>query len=326
MNNVLTIFSKLLKSKDFWIRMLFIVIAAIFWFLIKLSKNGYVASLEYPVLYENVPFNKLIVGNPSHKITLRISSFGFRLLGYELKNVKPLKIDIKKHTRKSASKKDIYYWLPNLYREEFEAQLDRQTSLLRLEPDTVYLVLSEKIRKEVPVQVNVKTKFKKGYQAYGIPVIKPEKITVYGPKILLDSIAFVETKEKVINTINANVEEEIELKVTDPLISLSANSITYLQEVDQFTEKVLQVPIRLTNVPKGYKATIMPAVVDVFCKVALRDIDQLQSNDIEVICDFNQLREFPNRKHLQLSINTPTGVFEIINTSHQSVNFLLFKQ
>lgn len=306
--------------------MLFILIAATFWFLIKLSKNGYVASLEYPVLYENIPENKLLVGNPSQKITLRISSYGFRLLGYGMKNVSPLKIDIKRQTRKSASKKDIYYWLPNLYRDELEAQLDGQTSLLRLEPDTVYLVLSEKIKKEVPVRLNVKTKFKPGYQAYGRPVITPKKVMVFGPKILLDSISYVETEATILDEINSNIEADIKLILNEPLVSLKVSKVVLNQEVDQFTEKVLQVPIRLTNVPKGFKATIMPSVVDVYCKVALRDIDQLQSNDVEVICDFNQLREFPDRKHLQLDFRKASGSFEIINTSHQSVNFLLFKK
>jgi len=306
--------------------MLFILIASTFWLLIKLSDNGYITSLEYPVLYENIPDNKLMVGSPSHTINLRISSYGFRLLGYQLKDVTPLRIDIKKHTRKSVSKKDVYYWLPNLYRDEMQAQLDGQTSLLRLEPDTVYLVLSEKIKKEVPVRLNVKTDFKKGYQAYGQPVVSPEKVVIYGPKILIDSISFVETNPTIIYGIHTDVEQSVKLKLVNELITVNKETVRFSLDVDQFTEKVLHVPIRLTNVPKGYKASIMPSTVEVSCKVALRDVDQLKSNDIELLCDFAQLRKFPDRKHLQLQLNKASGSFEVVFMSHQNVNFLLFKQ
>lgn len=326
MDNVVSWFAGVLKSKNFWIKILFIFIAATFWFLIKLSKNGYVSTIQYPVQYQNIPENKLLIGNATNQISLRISSYGFRLIGYEVKKVNPLHIDVKHHTRKAPGKKEVYYWLPNLYREELEAQLDAQTSLLRLEPDTVYLVMSEKIKKEVPVKLNVKTSFKTGYFAYSKAKAQPETVVISGPKIIVDSIAFIETKAVSISKINANVSQKIGLKLIDKMVSSNVTSINYVLEVDQFTEKVLEVPIRLKNVPKGYKATIMPSKISVFCKVALRDIQQLDANDIVVNCDFSQLHDFPKREHLQLEVKAPSGLFEIVNVSVTSVNFLLFKQ
>ena len=106
--------------------------------------------------------------------------------------------------------------------------------------------------------------------------------------------------------------------MADDLVLANINAVNYVLEVDQFTENVLEVPVRLTNVPKGFKATIMPSNIDVYCKVALRDIKQLQASDIEVICDFSQLAEFPKREHLLLKINKPSGFFEILNTSTKS--------
>jgi hypothetical protein len=326
MNNVLTWFGGVLKSKIFWTKILFILIAATFWFLIKLSKNGYVTTIVYPVMYENIPESKMLIGNATNEISLRISSYGFRILGYEVKKVQPLRIDVKRHTRKSGNQKDLYYWLPNLFREELETQLDAQTALLRLEPDTVFLVLSEKIKKEVPIRLNVKTTFKPGYYGYAKATTTPEKIMISGPKIIVDSVEFIETVETNIDGISSNVSREIKLIINDDRVIASKETVAYMLEVDQFTEKVLDVPVRLTNVPKGYKATIMPSKIDVFCKVALRDINLLEANDVEVICDFAQLLEFPKRQHLQLEVNAPAGFFEVIKTSSTSVNFLLFKK
>lgn len=304
--------------------MLFILIAALFWFLMKLSKNGYATGITYPVIYEDIPQSKILVGSPTQDITLRISSYGFRLLGYEFKNREPLQINVKRHTRKLEGEK--YYWLPNLYREELESQLDGQTSLLRIEPDTVYLTLSEKVKKKVPVRSNVTAAFKPGFEADGPYELMPSMVTVSGPKVYLDSLTEVFTVPKTITDVNKNVSVKIQLRLDNDMISVNPNKVEYKQKVDEFTEKVLTVPVRITNVPKGYSAEIIPKHIKVACKVGLSKARLLESNDIDIVCDFDQLSEFPNRKSLILDVNNIGQIGEIVEISQSSVEFLLIKK
>ena len=239
MKNVFTYIGKLLRTRDFWIRVLFIGIAAFFWLLIKLSKGGYVSTLAYPVLYENIPQSKVMSEAPEDEITLRVSSFGFRLLGYELKNVDPIKIDVKRKARQLNRNKNIYYWLPNLYREELEAQLDGQTSLLRLEPDTVFFVLSDRVKKTVPVISKLKKEYAPGYLAYNKEELKPSSVVISGPKILIDSIKSVQTKGRVISAISGDINQKVKIDFSHDLITVNPQIVQYKQEVDQFTEKEL---------------------------------------------------------------------------------------
>ena len=312
----------ILKSRDFWIRVLFIVIAAFFWFLMKLSKSGYSSSVKYPVIYENIPESKILVEAPIQYIDLKISSYGFQLLGYEIRNKQPLRIDVKRQVRKLRN--DIYYWLPNLYREELETQLDAQTSLLRIEPDTVYLGLSSQVKKQVPVVADVKTTFKPGFEANGDAELKPLMVTIAGPQSELDSIRYVLTQKQNFSELDRSVKTLLELRLPNSEVSVSPKSISYTLTVDQFTEKEIKVPIRMTNIPKGYSAEIIPTKVSVFCKVALQQAENLDINDLEVICDFEQLNNFPNRKQLILDIRN-SGEGEVTHLSEHVVDFILFK-
>ena len=312
----------IVKSRDFWIRVLFIGIAAFFWFLMKLSKSGYSSSVEYPVIYENVPPNKILVDAPIQHIDLKISSYGFRLLGYEIRNKQPLHIDVKRQVRKLQG--DTYYWLPNLYREELETQLDAQTSLFRIEPDTVYLSLSAQITKKIPVVADVKTAFKPGFEANGDAEITPLMVTIAGPKTELDSIDYVLTEKRNYTELDKSIKTKLELMMPNSEISVSPKTISYALNVDQFTEKKITVPIRMTNIPKGFDAEIMPTKVVVACKVALKQAGNIDINDLDVICDFEQLIAFPNRNHLILEIRN-SGEGEVTHVSNKSVDFLLFK-
>ncbi len=326
MNNVVQFIADNLKSKDFWVKVLFIVIAAVFWLLIKLSSSGYVTSVEYPVMYENIPQNKVILGNVTQKISLRISSYGFKLLGYELNKEIPLRLDVKRQARKSANDDNIYYWLPNLYTEELEEQLDGQTSLLRIEPDTVFLVLSDIVKKHIPVKSNVKVSFKKGYEPYANPVITPDKIIVSGPKLYLDTIDVLYTKPKNLIDVSKNITTQLMLKKKSDDLVFDTQQITYSLEVAKITEEILEVPVRITNVPIGYNANIIPAAIDVSCKIALKDFDNLTPHAIDAVCDFSQLQQFPNRKKLEIKVSTENKDFKIVNVSHNYVDYLLFKK
>jgi hypothetical protein len=220
--NILVQIGNVLRTRDFWIRVLFVVIAAFFWLLIKLSKGGYVSELQYPVEYENLPTSKVMVKAPPKNITLRVSSYGFRLLGYELKNSKPLQIDVKRNARQLEKDKNIYYFLPNLYREELQTQLDAQATLLRIEPDTVFFVLSDRVKKRVPVVSEVVPQFANGYRQIYASAARTQSCYHLRPIGYIDSIAYVKTVATRLEGINRDVAQQVEIDFEHPLIVVNS--------------------------------------------------------------------------------------------------------
>lgn len=265
-----------------------------------------------------------MVKAPPKSITLRVSSYGFRLLGYQMRNTKPIQIDVKRSARQLERDKNIYYWLPNLYRDELQAQVDAQTSLLRLEPDTVFFVLSDRVKKRVPVINKVELQFADGYKQYQSYKLEPAFITVSGPQVYIDSIEQVDTEVKKISNINGDVKESVAIDFERQLVTVSPGKVNYLLDVDQFTEKVVQLPIKIKNIPPNSKVEIYPALVEVHVKVALRDYDSLNANTISASCDIDQLIDHPSRERLKVTIETSLPRVEIIRVSYQSVDYLIY--
>jgi YbbR domain-containing protein len=219
---------------------------------------------------------------------------------------------------------NIYYWLPNLYRDELQAQMDAQTSLLRLEPDTVFFVLSDRVKKRVPVINEVNPAFASGYRKYQNAQIKPTHVTISGPMVYIDSIAYVKTEALQLSNINGDVDKKIDIEFDHPLVTVNPPEVSYHLDVDQFTEKKITLPIKLRNIPEDNKVSIYPAQVDVYCKVGLRDFDKLDQNTVTAVCDLNQLKEHPNRKRLQIEITCDLPNVEIGRSSQKTVDFLIF--
>lgn len=326
MKNILVSLGQILRTRDFWIRVLFIAIASFFWLLLKLSKSGYVSTVDYPVVYENIPANKILIDAPTKHITLRVTSYGFRLLGYELRQENPLPLDVKRSVRRLYRDRNIYYWLPNLYREELQAQLDGQTTLLRLEPDTVFIVMSDKVRKKVPVVSRVKTSFTKGYSAYDGADVLPAEVTVAGPMLYIDTLTKVFTEEIEIKDIKKDQARDVKVIASNPMLSVTPAIVTYKLAVDQFTEKKILADVTMINVPKGEKVSIFPSKVELFFKVALRDYEQLTPETVNVICDFDQLLPNPSRSRLELDIKCTLKNASLQRASAHSVDFLRFKE
>lgn len=314
------------QTRDFWIRVLFLVIAIFFWFLLKLSKTGYVSTVTYPVVYENIPNNKILIDAPTKAIKLRVTSYGFRLLGYALRSEKPLPLDVKRSVRRLSTDKNVYYWLPNLYRDELQAQLDGQTTLLRLEPDTVFLKMSEKVRKKVPVKSKVSTSFSKGYSAYNTHELAPAYVTVAGPEMYLDTLKQVFTEPLVIKDIKRDQKVPVAVKLNHPMLTVQPELVLYTLPVDQFTEKEIAANITLINVPKGENISIFPSKVNLHFRIALRDYHLLTADAVSVLCDFDQLLQYPQRKRLQLDITCMVPNAVLFRNTAQTVDYLRFKE
>lgn len=188
MSNLATKLAAILRSRDFWIRIFFIGLAASFWLLIKLSKTGYVHTVKYPVVYVNVPKNKIMVQPVGAFISVRVNTVGFRLFGIGGKKNEPLEIDVKRFSRSILKGSSTYYWLPNLYHDELEANLETQAQLLRIDPDTLFFTMIDKVTKTIPVKLQAQVGYASGFAPYAAPALEPAYVSVTGPEDVLDTM------------------------------------------------------------------------------------------------------------------------------------------
>ncbi|UCE94292.1 MAG: hypothetical protein JSV73_03155, partial [Flavobacteriaceae bacterium] len=89
------------NQKKLKVFLLFLLLATLFWSLIKLSKE-YIAEVEFELSYSDIPKNKLIQNEPDKKVKLTLKTIGFKLLNYTFKE-RVLDYSLTEIERKSGS-------------------------------------------------------------------------------------------------------------------------------------------------------------------------------------------------------------------------------
>ena len=74
-----------LKERHTYIKKLysFLVVSVYFWFLTKLSKD-YNSTIQYPMVFENLPKDKLLQKKPQESIDIHVKASGFKILSGKL--------------------------------------------------------------------------------------------------------------------------------------------------------------------------------------------------------------------------------------------------
>src|SRR5437016_2834104 len=76
-------------------------IAAIFWFLIALSRD-FSAVFSFPIVYNNLPGQKVVVNDLPSNIIVNVKTTGFRILSYNFRKEKtPVQVDVDARIGKS---------------------------------------------------------------------------------------------------------------------------------------------------------------------------------------------------------------------------------
>ena len=88
------------------------------WVLITFSKE-YSTTITYPVVYKNIPLNKLLQEEPIKEIDVTIKATGFKILRTKARR-EPIQIQASKLNRNGKSS---FYILPKNQFSKIEAQL-----------------------------------------------------------------------------------------------------------------------------------------------------------------------------------------------------------
>lgn len=309
------------KFQDWWawlvkgnnrVKFFFFVLSVFLWFLIKLSRPGYINEFQFPLSFTNLPQNKLLVQSPNNFASLTLRGDGFILLKYALTSFKDVEVDLSSLKRKSNGD---YYWLPPNNNKLFSSQLADGVQVVSIDPDTLTFNLSPLAEKKIPIKAVIKIDAKLGQKLYQTPQLTPDSIVIAGPQNQIDKISFVETQVWTIKETGTKIREK---KLA--LNWLEANEIrSKIQEVSvkvdlaSITEETQKVPITVENVPDSLVLEIFPKQVQIRYRVALRDYDKVKPEEFAVVVNFQELKENPENRFLTVTVdNFPPFIEELI--------------
>jgi len=260
-------------SNNNLIFILCLLIATLAWTLTKLSAT-YTVSYTFDVKYEDLPVDMKLTKVADSSVVISLTDKGFALMKLEFfSNLRNLRINVSDY--KLLNEKNNFYQIST---KEVRKYLSDET---RIEPDNIvfskpYLgfEMEELQKKKVIVIEKHAIQLREQYDLYGPIQISPNKITVYGPKNILDTLQSVVTENILINKTDS--VQSIQSRLINQLPSLlrfEPETVTVNFRVEKFTESSLEVHVNINSIQDDI--TIFPKTVKVSFKIAQKDFNNI---------------------------------------------------
>ena len=275
-----------LKKRKVKVFLVFLLCSTLAWFISKLSER-YTSEVVVDLSYVNTPNDQMLIHASHDKIKINIEGGGFQFLGFSIRN-KTVEIDLS-----SVKEKDGEYFIPKKeYKSQIEKQMKAPMKLLEIKNDTLFFNFQEVITKKVPVKPQINLSFVRNYLLDGILVLKPDSITIKGPRNEVDIIFDVKSSEINLKELTSDFSKKINLIRPAALQNtyFSDESVTVKGKVSKFSEKNIKIKIEAIHLPENTSLKMFPNTVTILCKGSLAVLKELSSSDFEVVVDYRKAK------------------------------------
>jgi hypothetical protein len=305
----------------------FVGLSTLAWYIRALS-DTYVADIDYPVKYTNLPPNRMLSKEPPQKLRLRVQADGYTILSSRIKYKRPLNYNVNAFALFSLTEDSTSVYTLTWYaRERLSAELslaNKNIQILDISPDTLIFNFSRIKRKKVPVTVvlaNSPDMFKKQFMLNGLPIAYPDSILVSGPSFIIDTFRQVYTLPLHLKNLSDTVQRRVKLQEANRII-FPLNKVKVMIPVDEFTEAQFDVPLLLKGVPDSLVLKTFPSSVKVKYIIALSHFNDVKQDLITAYINYNTIDpELSSKLKIELD-SIPSYVYNISITP-RSVDYLI---
>lgn len=295
----------------------FLLISAALWFLIKLTKD-YSMQTVFTVTYVDVPVNKWI-STPEQAVKLSFTADGFATLRHNLVREQRRVVEIPLGEVPYRLEGGVTYSYGSQYVAERVADwLGIPASNVTMNEDKQYFNMEDLQSKEVSVLVPLDVQTQRQYHVYGAPLVVPDKITVYGPKNLLDTMTAVYTEP--LHAVNANeaLTRTLAIDYYGGAVRGEEKTAQVTVGVEQYTEMDVEVPVKVTDT---VNLRFFPETMTVKCMVPIRDYANITGASFLVLADTAQLHRLQPVLDIRLE-QVPEHVL-VVKTEPEQVEYLI---
>ncbi|RKS50754.1 YbbR-like protein [Gillisia mitskevichiae] len=312
-----------LKERKPWIKRgplktfsFFLGFSAVIWVVVQFSKE-YSEVLEMPIIYTNLPKDKILVGDTPKTMDLRIRDRGFYIAWNRMF---PQKINIDISDASEEGKSLVY---------DLEKQKSAILSQLNLDYEKVVFLqknikisFEQRAVKKVAVLSSIDLSFAVGYSALEEIKLQPDSIMISGSASILDTLTSIRTRPLKINNISNDVKGNVKLETANLKgVSLFQEEVNYSVRTEKFTEGKVEIPIKLLNVPEGTNVVIFPKDVVIYYQVSLNDFEKIDSSSFVVAVDFKNAKDSDGFLIAQI-LEEPTQVNNI-RLNEKKIQFVI---
>ncbi len=288
------------------------------WLFFALS-NSYVYQARTLVRFVNFPQNKAFHSLQSDTVKLQIEGTGWQLLFSKLR-ISPQSVDI---DLKDLNKQTFINLSDQL--GYINQQFSSTQKIVYVQPDTLYFDFSSRAIKKVPVELVGDLRFQKQYGISDSVAIKPAYVTITGPKEDISRIRVWKTDSLNLENISSSISRRIPFKRPSMAnINIYPSYAEVSVPVDEFTEKTIEVSIKVENNRNYRDINLLPAKVKITFMTALGNYSKIDRDYFEATVNLDNWTE---RSYTQLPvILTRFPAFcKLVKIEPQAVDFIIQK-
>ncbi|HUH47600.1 MAG TPA: hypothetical protein VLZ54_10640, partial [Arenibacter sp.] len=282
----------------------------------------YTSETIFEVHYGNPPDSLVLQKVSKKNINVRLNASGFQLLLFGLKH-KSVHVDLSSLETTGAK----YYLSPRSYRDQIGKQLSKFIQIVDMDRDTMFFNFLKLYKKKLAVVSNVDMDLRQHYLLDKNWKLVPDSITVIGPKAEILDLGPIETVKITLSPTRPDFSEELELQLPKNLknTSFSDQKVRIVGKIFRFSERIIQVPISVVNVPPGVVVRTFPETASIMCRDRLDVLKGLQDADFEVSADYAKIKG-DGDNILQLKLTRKVDSINVVQLKDDKVEFILMKQ
>jgi len=293
-----------------------ILLAIAGWLFMALN-NNYVYTAKTVLVYKNFPVNKAFHPLQSDTVDLQVEGTGWQLLFARLR-VNPQSIDISLDKLKN---KNFILFSEQLY--SVNNQLATSQKIISVKPDTLYFDFSERTVRRVPVKLISDIKFVNQYGISGPLQVSPAFVTVSGPAENLKGIKDWKTDTlKLENVQNTTVTRLGMMHNTLKNVNIFPSSVEVKIPVEEFTEKTVEVNLKVINNREYQEIKIYPKKVKITFQVPLSSYTLVNETYIDAVVDLDEWKQY-SHDMLRVKITRFPDFCKLVKVSPAKVDFII---
>lgn len=295
-----------------------LLLAIASWLFLALN-NKYVYNVKTVLVYKNFPQKKAFHPLQSDTVDLQVEGTGWQLVFSRLR-INPQSISVSLNTLNS---RNFVVFSEQLY--NINKQLETSQKVISIHPDTLYFDFSKRTVKRVPIQLIKQLAFVKQYNIASPIVLTPKFITISGPQEELEKIHSWPTDTLILKNIQNTAVARVGLKQTElKNVNIFPNNVEVKIPIDEFTEKTIEVPLRVLNNSDFLNIKLYPKKIKVTFLVALNSFQQVDEDFIEACVDVNDWKILHHSK-LTVKITRFPEYCKFMSISPNKIDFVIEK-
>jgi len=282
-----------IERKRFLVFVTCLLLAIAGWLFLALN-NKYIYTAKTVLVYKSFPQKRAFHPLQSDTVDLQVEGTGWQLIFARLRiNPQSIAVSLEK-----LNSRNYILLSEQLY--NINLQLESAQKIVSLRPDTLYFDFSKRTVKKVPVKLISSFSFANQYGISNAIEINPDYVTVSGPQKELEKITHWNTDTLILHHLQNTTSTRVAMKQNSQKnVNIFPASVEVKVPIDEFTEKTLEVPLKIINNKEYYNVKLYPKKVKITFLVALSNYTQVDEDFVDVAVD---LDEWKLLNHSQLAV------------------------